>query len=168
MSGFVNGVEFHKICNEKADRAPEFKGFALLFEIVIQLYNFSFPFFPPNSPIYLSLVSLKVITISPLCLYAYMYTCLHYVPKQNMYYKYVASMCAFRADHLMLEHQLGCSSSLGRLSPAVSILQLPVVLCLELRSHPLPSSMLACTWASSLFKSYLDSHAGEASWMQLP
>lgn len=66
-------------------------------------------------------------------------------------------MYAFRKDHLVLYNQWVCSS-LGKAAfPFLSILYLPVVLCLELRHHELFPFRIFVLFVQVI----LGSHAGE-------
>lgn len=64
----------------------------------------------------------------------------------------VACICIFRADHLIMDSHLVCSSLGKNISSSFSILWMPVVLPLGLRLHELPFSMLACLLVSFMFK----------------
>jgi hypothetical protein len=69
-------------------------------------------------------------------------------------------MYVFKADHLVLGNQL-VSSFLGKID--FSVLQLPVVLCVNFRLYKLAPFMLTCLLVLSLFKSCLNNHVGESS-----
>lgn len=70
--------------------------------------------------------------------YTYVYACIFLMHWLCLYN--VKCVYAFRADHLIFDNQLSCSSLRKAISPFLSILQLPVIVCIGrgLLEFPLP------------------------------
>lgn len=74
----------------------------------------------------------------------------------------------FKADHLVLDNQLGGPFLRKASSLALSIPELPEVLCLVVGPHESSPSTLALLLVWYLLRSCLGSRIVEASWVKLP
>lgn len=86
--------------------------------------------------------------------------------KNTQHYHMVNTNWSFHIDHLVLNNK-SVNSSLGKaVSPAFSIHQYPIVLCVQWSPHRLSSIHFACLLIC-LFRSHLGSHIGQILWEKL-
>ena len=124
----------------------------------LQCSYISSPISSPQPTLYLSPMLFQIYSLFFFtCCYTYMHACMHIftdISIQSDQLEYYHLHVISRADHLILDNQLVCSSLGKTISPAHLIPQLPVVLCLGLRPGELsfPWFMLACLRYASFLK----------------